>query len=301
MTVALDAPSHAPALAFDPPLVACRLCGSARIAPYDRDWRGVEIWRCESCGVGFMNPQYTDAHLSAFYAGYIGDHERVESPARRARRRRAKEAHFGLIEEWVRPARDGLDRIAKPSRFFAIGFGDGLELEIARERGWEASGWDVDPETVERVGIRLGLPVYSGDLFALPLAERGFECVFMEQVIEHPKNPGDYLALARRLLAPGGILFLGTPNIGSVTARWKTALGRHGLRKRRRGNHYDTWHHLFYYTPDVLRRVLESRYDFEVLRVEGDPKPDEPAVSRWLQRRMPALDSSLRLVARAWR
>ena len=297
--MALEASGTAPALAFDPLLAECRLCGSARIAPWDRDWRGVDIWRCETCGVGFMNPQYTDAHLAAFYAGYIVDHERVESPERRARRRRAKEAHFAMIEEFVRPPSDGLSRLARPSAFFAIGFGDGLELEIARERGWEASGWDVDPDTVARVGLRLGLPVYSGDLFALPLPEHGFACVFMEQVIEHPKNPGDYLALARRLLAPGGVLFVGTPNIGSVTARWKTELGRRGLKKRRRGNHYDTWHHLFYYTPDVLRHVLESRYGFEVLRVEGDPKPDEPAVSRWLQRRIPALDSSLRLVARA--
>jgi hypothetical protein len=56
---------------FDKPLEACPLCSFATILPYDRDFRGVAISRCRRCGVKFMNPQYTDAYLSAFYSQYI--------------------------------------------------------------------------------------------------------------------------------------------------------------------------------------------------------------------------------------
>ena len=56
---------------FDPPMVECPLCGFRPLRIYDRDYRGITICRCRGCGLKLMNPQYTDAHLAAFYAQYI--------------------------------------------------------------------------------------------------------------------------------------------------------------------------------------------------------------------------------------
>src|SRR4051812_49198057 len=55
---------------FDPPLRSCRLCGATEIRPYDVDYRGVHIDRCEGWGVKFMTPQYPDAYLERVYARY---------------------------------------------------------------------------------------------------------------------------------------------------------------------------------------------------------------------------------------
>jgi hypothetical protein len=91
------------------------------------------------------------------------------------------------------------------------------------------------------------------------------------------------------------------PNIDSVSSRYKTALGRAGL-KRNRGKHYDTFHHLFYYSPSTLPPLLERRYGFRVLRVEGDPTPRVPPSAPstiWgaITRRFPSLDSSFAIFA----
>jgi hypothetical protein len=104
------------------------------------------------------------------------------------------------------------------------------------------------------------------------------------------------------VLMPGGVLYIGVPNIDSISASWKTFLGKRNL-KPLCGRHYDTWHHLFYYAPRPLRRILEDHFDFEVLRVEGDPFPieDDRVMGRFgntLRRRFAFLDSSFRVVAR---
>jgi SAM-dependent methyltransferase len=274
---------------FDPPLRACPHCASADICPLDRDHRGVSIWRCRRCTVRFMNPQYTDAHLAAYYASYISDFERAASPEYQAPRRVAKAEHLAAVERHV-----------APGRLFSIGVGDGLELAVARERGWTVAGYDVDPATTERVARQLGITVHSGDLFALDLPAGGFDCVFMDQVLEHPKNPADYLRLVRRLLQPAGVLYLGLPNVGSLSSEWKRVLGKIGLGGTR-GKFYATEHHLSYFTPRAAREVLRL-HGFDVLELSGDPRPyggPNPLrrLKQRLNRRFPVTDSSLRVLA----
>jgi hypothetical protein len=100
------------------------------------------------------------------------------------------------------------------------------------------------------------------------------------------------------MLRSGGVLFLGLPNIGSVANRLKTTLGRLGLRRRRRGNEYATKHHVFYYSPRSLRRVLERAYGFETVLVRGSLKPQRNPITPRLSRWLPALDSGFILLAR---
>jgi SAM-dependent methyltransferase len=47
----------------------------------------------------------------------------------------------------------------------------------------------------------------------VPAEDQSFDAVISTQVLEHVPNPDDYLNEARRLLAPGGTLFLSTHGI----------------------------------------------------------------------------------------
>lgn len=40
--------------------------------------------------------------------------------------------------------------------------------------------------------------MYTRDLFALPLDQGAYYCVYLDQVLEHPKTPAPYLELSRR-------------------------------------------------------------------------------------------------------
>lgn len=279
---------------FDPPLRSCRLCGGMNIRGFDIDYRGVRISHCGNCGVKFMNPQYTDRYLERVYARYndpAQDQTMTIPTARGALMPTKREGNFNLIEGFV-----------AAGRFLSIGSGSGDELRTAMSRGWFVEGFDVDAATTERLAKELGVPVYSGDLTTAPLPTGAYDCVYMDQVLEHPKEPAPYLRLSHRVLKPTGVLYIGVPNIDSLATMWKTFLGKHNL-KPLRGRHYDSWHHLFYYSPRTLPRILETYFGFDVLRVEGDPFPDAHGglgsrLANGLRRRFPVLDSSFRMVAR---
>jgi SAM-dependent methyltransferase len=270
---------------FDPRLERCPLCRSARLIAHDRDARGITLDRCRDCGVVFCNPQYTADHLARYYAAYVTPAELDGRVPERWRLR--KLAAF----DWIERFRHG-------GRFLAFGCGGGLELEIARARGFDVEGYDVDPAATARVAGRLGLPVHCGAFDQLELPQASFGCVFADQVLEHLRDPAGSLRRFRELLQPDGVLYLGVPNLASWSARQKTLLGRLGLKGGRRGSHYDTDHHLFHFSPVVLRRLLTREFGFEVLAVAGDPWLDIHPLRRRLACRHPAFCSRLAVVAR---
>jgi dolichol-phosphate mannosyltransferase len=65
-----------------------------------------------------------------------------------------------------------------------------------------------------RYARRYGVPVLQGSLFALPVPAESFACVLCSQVIEHVPRPGALDELDR-VLKPGGLLILGTPDYGN--------------------------------------------------------------------------------------
>ena len=268
---------------YDPPLKQCPACESADTRPDDRDFRGNCIWRCARCGTRFMNPPYSDRHLRDYYAGYITS----ETPERLAWRRRQKEAHLRVLA-----------RFCPSGRCLCVGCGDGLELAVAREMGYEVEGCDVDPATTRRVSEALGVPVHAGFLADLNLPEGAYDGVYMDQVLEHLNAPRPALLAARRLLRPNGILYVGLPNIGSASCRLKMILGKMGLKRASRGRHYGSLHHLLYFAPRPFRNLLSRFYDFEVLQVSGDPAPSRGVLRARLERRFPILGSTFILIAR---
>lgn len=270
---------------FDLRFDRCPMCRSARIGAHDRDSKGIAIERCQDCGLMFVNPQYSEQYLTDFYTAYITPEERRGRGAER--KRRQKEVAFDLIA-----------RHQVGGRFLAVGCGGGLELEIARERGFEAEGYDVDPGTTAEVAARLGLPVHSGHFADLDLAPASYACIFADHMLEHPKDPAAYLRRFRELLTPEGVLYIGVPNLASLDACFKTIGGRLGLKRRNRGSHYDTGHHLFQYSPATLRRLLEREFGFELLCVTGDPRVEITATRYRLARRFPVFCSRLAILAR---
>jgi SAM-dependent methyltransferase len=286
--------SGSPLPVFDRPLTDCPLCGSARIVEFDHDYQDRKISLCRNCALMFMNPQYTDEFLAEFYSNYAYRDPKF-TKAEMDRRIFSKTNDLEMVERYV-----------TPGRFLSVGCGDGLELTLARRRGWQVEGYDVDPQITRRVAGELGVPVHCGDFVNLGLPADRYDCIFLDQVLEHPKNPQEYLTEINRLLRASGVAFIGCPNIRSLSNVTKTFLGLLGLKKRR-GSHYDMFHHLFYYSPRALCNVMRCYYGFEVLAVEGDPyaglrckvRPSLAArVLTSMRRRFPVFESTFRLVAR---
>jgi len=86
-------------------------------------------------------------------------------------------------------------------------------------------GCDVLAADLSREGFAAELPHVTVDFnqpdFAFLLGTRKFGLVTAIEVIEHVESPIGFLRNVARLLAPGGIAVLTTPNVDSLPARFK--------------------------------------------------------------------------------
>ena len=97
-----------------------------------------------------------------------------------------------------------------------------------------------------------GRQLAQASLMELPFADDAFDCVICSEVIEHiPREEIDLTDMVR-VLAPGGMLILGTPDYGKWL--WRTL---EGMYKRVFPQGYAT-EHINRYTRTSLRRELET-------------------------------------------
>lgn len=198
------------------------------------------LHQCLACGSAYLDPRPTEASIGLAYEHYF-THGAGEPPPIFAAGFRRKVVNAYLNERYgtryPEAARGGeliaaalpfrragvnagiarhLPRACNRSmRLLDVGCGDGTFVEFAVAAGWAAIGIDPDPKAVALARSK-GLDVRLADAHALPFPASSFDHVTASHVIEHVHHPLTLLRECRRVLAPGGRLWLETPNIGSI-------------------------------------------------------------------------------------
>ena len=104
---------------------------------------------------------------------------------------------------------------------------------------------------------RYGMPLVRGSAFALPFADASFDCVISQEVIEHlPYDEGIFQEMSR-VLKPGGIVLLGTPDY--ATWVWRTIEPIYGFLMP--GGYKDE--HITHFTRESLTEIM-VRHGFAV-------------------------------------
>jgi SAM-dependent methyltransferase len=99
----------------------------------------------------------------------------------------------------------------------------------------------------------------QGDGMRLPFGDARFDCVITSEVIEHiPHENGKHIDECTRVLKPGGVLVIGTPDYD----RWEWVVLEWLYKKVKPDAYGDE--HVTFYTFDSLTAALRDR-DFEVL------------------------------------
>jgi ubiquinone/menaquinone biosynthesis C-methylase UbiE len=117
-----------------------------------------------------------------------------------------------MIEAFLR---DALGRTPHGLRILDIGCGNG---DIAAY--FSMSNYCVGVDVADQVREEhKQLPRTIARSEAIPFADNSFDVVISHHVIEHVHSHGGHLTEITRVLAPGGICYLGTPNLSSPFMR----------------------------------------------------------------------------------
>jgi ubiquinone/menaquinone biosynthesis C-methylase UbiE len=136
-----------------------------------------------------------------------------------------------------------------------LGCGAGTYCRYLRKRGFRIIGLDYSLPTLRRAQELQGdeeIQLLNGDVYNLPLSDQSAEGVVSIGVLQTLSDEKRALKEIRRVLKPGGVLFLDGIN----------ALGLNELMKWKSGDQ------LRAYNPFTLRKYLE-RNGFQCLKITG--------------------------------
>jgi SAM-dependent methyltransferase len=178
--------------------------GAAAFAPSCHTVSGhADLYACERCGTVQQPDLPTGAELHELYRDMRDDAYLAEEAGRRRTAQR-------LL--------DAIERHAPRGRMLEVGCGHGLLLDEARGRGWQVEGLEIADASREHARDALGLDVKPDTLDDFE-PSGAYHAVVLADVLEHLDDPVGALDRIARLLAPGGIALIVTPDPASRTAR----------------------------------------------------------------------------------
>jgi 2-polyprenyl-3-methyl-5-hydroxy-6-metoxy-1,4-benzoquinol methylase len=151
-----------------------------------------------------------------------------------------RRAHLNIIRKFASfPARP---------RLLDVGCALGLMLHEASAASWEAIGVETSEFAAHYAAVHTGCQVYTGTLQDAHFESESFDVVTLMDVIEHVPWPRALIAEVHRVLRPGGVVFLVTPNFASLFVRLYGAKA-YGIGPEE---------HVTYFQPSTIRQLLQA-------------------------------------------
>jgi len=241
----------------------CAICGGKLRGHWAVRSDGTTVARCSKCGVMMLETMPSEEDVRSWYmAGsyYFGDSrsgydnsyfERINI--------RYDDTNSWPYSLLARAARLGGRN--SPGRLLDVGCGGGLFAACAKRVGWNVKGLDPNPAAVE-AAARYGVPVRTATIEESGFGANMFDIIYSNDVIEHVLDPIKVFEEIDRLLLPGGVLILSTPN------------GDRVLRRRSRWVGFQSsLEHLWYFNARSLKWLCRMM-NFEVYALDhGDWNP----------------------------
>ncbi len=208
---------------------------------------GFTYVKCLECGMLYINPQLDEDKIRAQYRSLPSQNYWIEVLQTERQLKYDTKKFRGALEDMM--------MFAEPGKLLDIGCNLGIFLDLARKKGWDAHGVELNEKARAVAEKKFGLDIYGKPLEELDLEPESFDVITLWEVLEHLTNPRDILEQAHRLLKPNGMIVILVPNCDSLAIRMmhgKTAAFG--------------WGHLWYFTPASLETLL-NQYGFKVFKV----------------------------------
>jgi len=183
----------------------CAICNSKH---YDKAYEvgSFKIVKCKDCSFAYVNPRVSNEDLPKLYSNnYFNNPEfgylEYESTA-----------HLRLLnfKRWIKEIKHLLPASGS---VLDIGCASGQFLELMRENSWEVYGIELDWEMTSVLNSK-NIPFFN-KTFAEFETDKKFDLITMFDVIEHIPDLHNTFDKLNKLLKPGGVVALITPDYNS--------------------------------------------------------------------------------------
>ena len=159
---------------------------------------------CKNCQLIYMNPMEKVSKTNEYYSKAKNTH----APTIRESYLRTAESQVSLIQKY-----------ANGTNLLDIGCAQGFFLFGASKAGYATKGIEIAQDAAAYARREFGLDIEAKPFEELQFAENYFDVVTLWQVLEHVPYPLMMLEEVHRILKPGGLLVVSTPNIEAIPAK----------------------------------------------------------------------------------
>jgi len=178
----------------------CTICSSTD-SKWDLRKNGYDIYKCNHCNHFFVYPMPTEKQLEDIYSSMSGYHFKKDSDY-------ANNHHFNKI---FHNQINKIHQYLKNGSILDIGCSNGEFLALARESGYEVHGVELNESTAS-IAINNGISVSVSTLEHAHFPSNTFDIVRLGDILEHVTDAKGFITEVHRVLKPGGITLINTPN-----------------------------------------------------------------------------------------
>jgi len=218
----------------------CIVCKSKNVEKF---WAslGYRLARCNNCGM-VWDPFPPESVISIYNKNYFINENPKGGYANYFEGMRINRKTFSDRLKKIEK------KLGKKGKLLDVGCALGDCLYEAKRLGWkDAQGIEVS-DYAYKFAKRRGLNVSKGDLSGFKFPEESFDIVAFQDVIEHIKDPLTELKKVYKILSPGGIIFIITPDVSGF---WSKFLGPLWY-------HYKPTEHLNYFSQKSISFILKK-------------------------------------------
>ena len=211
------------------------------------------IWQCNDCSGAFTQDVPDNEAIGAYYAAesYIS-HSNTQKGFINQLYHLVRSITLNSKKSLVKQL-TAMDK----GNIADIGCGTGAFLHTMKQAGWQITGLEPDATARKNANNLFGIdPLASHEIFTLP--EASYDAVTMWHVLEHVHQLHEYIDQIKKILKPGGKLFVAVPNYTSNDA----------------GHYQQYWaafdvpRHLYHFSPASMK-LLMKQHGMEVMATKG--------------------------------